>query len=633
MISLEKGIENTFVKGLIDFRLEFQEDHTYKIDILYFSKSLIELFNKNDDYDIKNYLTNYALQEFKNIIYKFDEEIDLICVPKLSNNNLYIISFYKKNENLYTACVESLLNNISIRSIIDNQHSIILTDKELKILTQINNINYHNLIIPQSLIDKIHPNDRENFQFTTKNINEKISKSIDVRFLTSDNSYKWKRLSMRRVGFSIVDSFFYIIVVKDIEYINSLENDLMFLKQKFERLTRITRTVLWEVNSDGIFTYVSPNSELIWGLRPEELVGKIGFYDIHPFEEANNPKLLVFEKQKVLENELAFEYSYQLNELKKLWLFCFSSIDYDKDGNFLSYYGWDFDATDRKTAIDSVKQYADELNHAIADLRIVQEHLEEQMFYQNTLIDEISATKEELEKSNIEKDKFFSIIAHDLRSPFSGFLGLTNMLEENIDNLEPADLKELAKMLKDSANITYALLENLLEWSRIQRNVIKFEPIETNLYLLFSNILQLQQANLEKKNIQVNLNLNKEILIDIDQNMINTVLRNLMSNAVKFTPKNGNILITANEDSEFVYVHIKDTGIGIPDSIKDNLFNIGAKTSREGTDGEASSGLGLLLCKEYVEMHKGKIWVESEENAGSTFNFSLSKKLEINKYL
>ena len=125
------------------------------------------------------------------------------------------------------------------------------------------------------------------------------------------------------------------------------------------------------------------------------------------------------------------------------------------------------------------------------------------------------------------------------------------------------------------------------------------------------------------------MEIDKSLIINIDQNMINTVLRNLLSNAVKFTPKNGHILISCLENKDYVLIKIKDSGIGMPENIRENLFNIGAKTSREGTDGESSSGLGLLLCKEYIEMHDGTIIVESIENEGSTFIFSLDKNLGI----
>jgi len=627
MVTFEKGTGNLYLKGIIDFELEFQNYSSYSFLLHYYNESVTDLLGLNSDINFEEYFKSSIISSLIYLIPKLSDKVNEISFPKLINNNVYKLTLFRKPNNQFTVLIENLINDIAYKITIDDNNSVVIVDRDLKILSQINSQNYDTFVDPQPIIDKIHPKDKELFLIATMNLEKQKSKSIDVRYLDYSNVYKWKSLEFTKIESLIIDTYFYIVIIKDIDYINSLENELMLFKEKFDRLLRITRTVLWEVNSNGIFTYVSPNSELLWGFKPDDLIGKLGFYDIHPFNEASSPKLFVFEKLLLHDNEIAFEYPYQLNETKILWLFCFGTIEHDKDGNFSKYYGWDIDVTDRKSALDSVTQYSDELNQAITDLRIVQEHLEEHMFYQNTLIDEISKTKEELEKSNNEKDKFFSIIAHDLRSPFSGFLGLTKMLEENIGFLEPDELKELAKMLKDSANVTYTLLENLLEWSRIQRDVIKFEPTETNLFLLMSNVIQLQKTNLDKKNIEVSINIDKSLKIDIDPNMINTVLRNLISNAVKFTPKNGNIIISANEDKDFVYIQIKDSGIGIPESIKENLFNIGAKTSRKGTDGEASSGLGLLLCKEYVELHGGRIGVESQENEGSTFYFSLNKNL------
>ncbi len=628
MDTLEKGFKNTFIKGIVDFQMVNIGNKSEDIVINYFNKSIIDLIGVGNDVAVEELLKSLIIAETNLISNQLIENIDTVCVPKLLNNNLLIFTFFKKESNYFSLTIESLINNSFIRAIIEDNQSIAVINKNLMLESVVCSLKFDSSILPQLLIERIHPKDKGVFELVIDSIENSTKNSIDVRFLDFDNNYKWKRLFFRKIDSFGSDKNYYILIVKDIEYINNLENELMLIKQRFERILQVTRTLLWEVNSDGIFTYVSPNSELIWGLKPESIIGKLGFYDIHPYNETIEPKLIVLDNLKVKENELAFEYSYIMNESKNLWLFCFSSIDYDDD-NFARYYGWDIDITDRKTAIDSVKLFSDELNNAITDLRIVQEHLEEQMFYQNNLIDEISSTKEELEKSNIEKDKFFSIIAHDLRSPFSGFLGLTKMLDESIDFLETDELKELAKMLKDSASITYALLENLLEWSRIQRNVINFEPSETNLFFLISNVVQLQKANLDKKDISVNLNVDSSLVINVDQNMINTVLRNLLSNAVKFTPHNGVIHIIAIDEEFFVKMQIKDSGIGMPDKIKENLFNIGAKTSREGTDGESSSGLGLLLCKEYVEKHSGEIWVESEENKGSTFIFTLTKSIKV----
>ncbi len=257
------------------------------------------------------------------------------------------------------------------------------------------------------------------------------------------------------------------------------------------------------------------------------------------------------------------------------------------------------------------------------DLAMSKNILEEALYEKNLLLYELTETKEKLEEALKEKDKLFSIIAHDLKSPFSGFLGIANLLSTDIESFSKEELVELAKSLKASAESVYKLIENLLEWSRIQRGLIPFNPENYNLYFVVEQIHTLHRINLEKKSIKFTNLIPKDLEAKFDINMISTVFRNLISNAIKFTPKGGEVTVDFKQNSNELTISISDTGIGIPKEVLPMLFKIGAKTSRPGTDGETSTGLGLILCKEYIEKHKGKIWVESQEGKGSTFYFTL----------
>jgi PAS domain S-box-containing protein len=237
----------------------------------------------------------------------------------------------------------------------------------------------------------------------------------------------------------------------------------------------------------------------------------------------------------------------------------------------------------------------------------------------------------ELQELNATKDKFFSIIAHDLRSPFSGFLGLTKMMSEEMESLSMREMQEFSKNMQDSAVNLFALLENLLQWSRMQRCVTQFNPEMCMLTYLVKQNIDIVNEFAKQKNIQLLYNIPDNFQLTADIPMLNTVLRNLISNAIKFTRKGGLIEIGAmiqpseglkpSEGSDVIY--IKDSGIGMNEEIINKLFKIDQKVSRPGTEGESSTGLGLLLCKEFIEKHGGKIWVESEEGKGSTFYFSL----------
>jgi signal transduction histidine kinase len=257
-------------------------------------------------------------------------------------------------------------------------------------------------------------------------------------------------------------------------------------------------------------------------------------------------------------------------------------------------------------------------------------NLEINLKQKNFLINEITDTKNQLELSISEKDKFFSIIAHDLRSPFNGFLGLTKFLADDLELLSQEDLKELTLTMKHSAESFYSLLENLLEWSRIKRNDIKFNPDKTNFSLLVQNNISIMNANLRNKEIFLTNYVPNDFMVYADSNMLNAILRNLLTNALKFSRRGGYITISAENTTKHSMISITDKGIGISKDDIPNLFDITKKISQPGTEGESSSGLGLILCKEYIEQHGGKIWVKSEVNVGSTFYFTIPNKVPEN---
>ncbi len=237
--------------------------------------------------------------------------------------------------------------------------------------------------------------------------------------------------------------------------------------------------------------------------------------------------------------------------------------------------------------------------------------------------DEISQKNEELARISNEKDKFFSIIAHDLRSPFNSLLGFTRLLVEDLPTMTVAETQKIALTMRKSATNLFGLLENLLEWSRMQRGLIKFYP-EPRLLLpkvLTETALLMESVN--KKEITLNYNITEDIEVYADENMLGSILRNLVNNAVKFTPEGGKVTISAKLLDNAVECSVKDTGIGMNQEMQENLFNITFNASRKGTEKEPSTGLGLILCKEFVEKHGGKLWVESEESQGSTFYFDL----------
>lgn len=237
---------------------------------------------------------------------------------------------------------------------------------------------------------------------------------------------------------------------------------------------------------------------------------------------------------------------------------------------------------------------------------------------------ELQHKNEELRKINAEKDKFFSIIAHDLRSPFNGFLGLTELMADGLSYMTPEEIQKMATLMRNSAANLFRLLGNLLEWSRLQRGLATFNPASILLMTEISEIMVLVLEAANKKEITVCYEIPQDLVVFADVNMFEVIIRNLVTNAVKFTPKGGNITISAKFLPDMsVEIAISDTGIGMSKKMIDNLFRLDANTNRKGTEGEYSTGLGLIICKDLVDKHGGKLWVESEEGKGSTFHFSL----------
>ena len=237
---------------------------------------------------------------------------------------------------------------------------------------------------------------------------------------------------------------------------------------------------------------------------------------------------------------------------------------------------------------------------------------------------ELEMQNEELIRLNAEKDKFFSILSHDLRSPLSSFLGLTKIFAEELSEMKQEEVQELANSLRESAKSVYHLLENLLEWSQMQRGLIEFKPARVDL----GNIIRKSIGSLSdlanQKNQEVQLQLSGNPFVRVDLTMLESTLRNLLSNAIKFSFRGGQITLSTNVlQNKFVEIAISDNGIGMSAVLISKLFTLDGRTGRSGTEGEHSTGLGLLLCKEFVEKNGGEILAVSVEGKGSTFSFTL----------
>lgn len=248
----------------------------------------------------------------------------------------------------------------------------------------------------------------------------------------------------------------------------------------------------------------------------------------------------------------------------------------------------------------------------------------------NTMNSEIQTQRDDLKQLNNTKDRFFSIIAHDLKNPFNSINGFTELLIENINNYDDEKRLKFLKIIKGSTANASSLLNNLLIWANSQSGKIKFEPKKIELVQLVSDVISLVEIQAINKNILIYNSVHHNLNVFADENMLNTVLRNLMSNAIKFSNSGGSIHISSKFNEEFVEVSIKDNGIGMSKEVLNSLFSIENKNSQIGTANEQGSGLGLILCEDFIVKNGGKIWVESTVNVGSEFKFTIpiSKQIE-----
>nr|NQU90312.1 PAS domain S-box protein [Bacteroidota bacterium] len=382
-----------------------------------------------------------------------------------------------------------------------------------------------------------------------------------------------------------------------------VEGKIKKAKDRFRVLTRYLSDVILITDELSKITFASDAVFRALGNTPEELL-KLDFLQlIHPEDQENFA--IRFEKIKEKAGnkfEMIIRLKTKTNDWKTFECNFRNLTNYDNIGGI---------------AIGA---------HEITERINAEEKLQElvgQMEYTNF---ELKRTVEELDIANVTKDKFFSIIAHDLKNPFNAILGFCNLLYDDYDDFTESMRINMIEKLKVSSEKTYKLLENLLEWSRLQRGKMEFYPEKIDIYSLLFHINEQLETQAEKKSIRITSSVSTDKFAYIDKYMIATVIRNLISNAIKFTPKNGSVFIDIQETkADFYQLSVEDTGIGISKETLDLLFKIESNTSTRGTEGESGTGLGLILCEEFVVKNGGEIWVESQPNKGSTFFFTVKK--------
>jgi len=349
----------------------------------------------------------------------------------------------------------------------------------------------------------------------------------------------------------------------------------------------------WEfwLSPDNKFLYNSPSCERITGYPaidfindPEKL-----YAIIHPEDRSSFYRHLHEEKTNKEVSAIEFRIITSNSTIK--WIGNVSLPVFGQNSEYLGIRGSNRNITDRKLALENLVK-----------------------------------ANQELSELNSTKDKLFSIIAHDLKSPFNSILGFSSLLVKNFGKYDAAKSEKFIKEIHSSAKSSFVLLENLLTWAKAQTGQMEFKPESVNLLPIIKEIIELSNSSASIKNIIINLDAVNEIKVYADQNLLKTILRNLISNAIKFTNPGGIIRISVDEKPNELLVSVSDTGVGISKANCEKLFKIDQTWSTTGTNNERGTGLGLILCNEFVKKHNGRIWVESEEGKGSIFKFTLPIK-------
>ena len=385
-------------------------------------------------------------------------------------------------------------------------------------------------------------------------------------------------------------------------------------RKRFEDIAYSSADFIWELNTEKQYSFAAGNVKELLGYSQEEILGK-------------SPLEMMAEKEaKTLGDvlDIAITNAFPImdhehwktgKDGRDVCILTSAVPISGPDGSVIGLRGVDKDITFRKKAeLENIR--------LLQQIQIAKDSVEQQARELQDLNEKLTESEKDLKEINKTKDKFFSIISHDLRSPFTALLGYSQMLSENYEIFDDDEKKEFISDIHTTGKQLFKLLENLLQWARSQTGNMEYSPTPIYLKEISEDIVALQRTNAEKKNNNLFTDIDDSIIAWADNNMSTTVIRNLVSNAMKFTD-GGDIRISAARKDEFIEVSVNDSGLGMSKENMNKLFKIDQHYTTKGTDDESGTGLGLILCKDFVENNGGKIWVESELGKGSSFIFTL----------
>ncbi len=543
-----------------------------------------ELINKRKDGTL--YWEKVSISPVKN---DKGEIINYIKVAEEITDKKKAEKKLKDREELYRLLTESTNDIIYKVSFIPEPHFDYISPSIEKVLGFSVMKYYEDIYFSFSTV---HPDDREQVFNTLRDYTHKDFSNVTHRSITKSGNVLW--LQFRNTLIHDVDGSIigYTGIGRDITKEKESELALIKSEQKLKLALDSINYYQWDIDLISKSVNLSPSISSMFGFHIDEFPTKFDeiLELIHPEDRVR----IKTEMEPFLEGD-TIHYNTEYRFLKKdgsyLWVHSSAKIgEYDKNGKPIKLIGITGDISKRKKDEEILKE-----------------------------------SENELRELNATKDKFFSIIAHDMKNPFNTLLNSAALLKDNYYDYPAVDKLDRILDIYESSLHLYKLLENLLQWSRSQTGRLSHDPDEFDLYEAAFNTTYLLKNAALKKDIQLSTDIKPETYVYADYNMLNTILRNLVSNAIKFTNSNGKVTISAEDKEKFVEISVKDTGIGISQENIKKLFRIDISYTTKGTYDETGTGLGLILCKEFIEKNGGTLKVDTIENVGSNFSFTIPK--------
>lgn len=447
-----------------------------------------------------------------------------------------------------------------------------------------------NELLGMPFLNIIHPDDHEKVVRNYRNrLEDKATdQNYEFRILRKNGDIRWVVLTGARMIWNGKPATFNFL--NDVTDRKLAELSLKASEEKYRLITENTSDVIWILNLGQMkFTYISPSIINLRGYSVEEAMNQTLDESLTP----ESGKMVVETLRATVPEFLSHKNTGLTRSLNQIQQPC-------KDGRII----W----------VEVATQY--QFNQAgEVEVLGVSRNIEER----KKMEDELRRSEVELRELIATKDKFFSIIAHDLKSPFNSIAGFSDLLQSEARSLDIDEIIQYAGLINTSAKNTMALLENLLDWAQVQRGQMLFNPKPALIVELLKDALAVVRQAAVQKGIVIQSAVPEDLIFSVDENMFKLLIRNLVGNAVKFTHRGGSVEINVEKLDDRIQISVKDNGIGISANNIEKLFSIRSGYIVRGTNNEKGTGLGLILCKEFVEKHKGHIWVESEKDTGSTF--------------